>query len=211
MTLLLLLLMAYQVTGEALHEWIGAGMLLLFLLHNLWNIRWYKSLGKGKYTALRILRTVVNFSVLAAMLIQAYSGIVLSRHVFAFLPISGGRATARALHLAGAYWGFILMSVHLGLHWGMVMGMLRKLTGGKRSTVLTWVLRLIGTGIAVYGAVCFCQADIPSYLFLRVQFAFLDYEKSGALVLTENLAILSLWVFVSYYGAKALSGQHSKK
>ena len=34
MTALLLLLMAYQVTGEALHEYIGAGMLILFLLHN---------------------------------------------------------------------------------------------------------------------------------------------------------------------------------
>ena len=72
MTIFLLLLMAYQVTGETLHEWIGAGMLVLFLLHNILNIRWYRGLTKGKYAALRILRTVINFSILAAMLIQAY-------------------------------------------------------------------------------------------------------------------------------------------
>ena len=44
MTILLLLLMAYQVTGEALHEYIGAEMIILFLLHNFLNIRWYGSL-----------------------------------------------------------------------------------------------------------------------------------------------------------------------
>ena len=97
MTILLLLLMEYQVTGEALHEYIGAGMIILFLLHNFLNIRWYGSLVKGKYPVLRILRTAVNFSCLAAMLIQAYSGIVLSRYVFATLPINGGMATARVM------------------------------------------------------------------------------------------------------------------
>lgn len=204
MTILLLLLMAYQVTGEALHEWIGAGMLVLFLLHNLLNIRWYGALAKGKYTLLRVVRTAVNFAVLAAMLIQAYSGIVLSRHAFAFLPISGGMATARVMHLAGSYWGFILMSVHLGMHWGQIIGMFRKLTGGKMPAALSWCLRLLAAGLAVYGAVCFYQADIVSYLFLRVEFAFLDYEKSGALILMEYLAMMGLWVFLSYYGAKAL-------
>ncbi len=37
MTVLLLLLMAYQITGQELHEWFGAGELLLFLLHNILN------------------------------------------------------------------------------------------------------------------------------------------------------------------------------
>lgn len=33
---------------------------------------------------------------------------------------------ARRLHILGAYWGFLLMSRHLGLHWNMIIGMLRK-------------------------------------------------------------------------------------
>lgn len=209
MTILLLLLMAYQVTGEVLHEWIGAGMLALFLLHNLLNIRWYGALVKGKYTLLRIVRTAVNFAVLASMLIQAYSGIVLSRHVFAFLPISGGMATARVMHLAGSYWGFILMNVHLGMHWGQIIGMFRKLSGRKMPAAPSWCLRLLATGFAVYGSVCFYQADIVSYLFLRVEFAFLDYEKSGILILAEYLAMMGMWVFLSYYISKAM-GKVSK-
>ena len=38
MTVLLLLLMAYSLVGEVLHEWMGITMLVLFLLHHIWNI-----------------------------------------------------------------------------------------------------------------------------------------------------------------------------
>lgn len=41
MTILLILLMAYQVTGEYLHEWLGAGMMAAFILHHILNLRWY--------------------------------------------------------------------------------------------------------------------------------------------------------------------------
>ena len=94
MTVLLLLLMAYQITGQELHEWFGAGMLVLFLLHNILNIRWYGNLFKGKYRPLRIVQTIINFAVLIAMLCLGFSGIVLSRHVFAILSIHGPMATA---------------------------------------------------------------------------------------------------------------------
>ena len=83
MTVLLLLLMAYQITGQKLHEWFGAGMLVLFLLHNILNIRWYGNLFKGKYTLLRVTQVIINLSVLASMLCLGFSGIVMSRHVFA--------------------------------------------------------------------------------------------------------------------------------
>lgn len=43
--------------------------------------------------------------------------------------------------------------------------------------VFLWILRLIAVLIAVYGAVCFYRADIFSYMFLKVEFAFLDYRK----------------------------------
>lgn len=131
MTVLLLLLMAYQIVGEKLHEWFGAGMLVLFIAHNILNIRWYANLFRGKYKLVRVLGTVLNFAVLAAILSLGYSGIVMSRHLFAFLPIKKGMALARVMHLSGSYWGFVLMSLHLGLHWGMVTGIFRKLSDKK--------------------------------------------------------------------------------
>lgn len=44
MSLLLLFLMAYQVTGGKYHEWLGAAMLVLFIVHNVLNFKWYKQL-----------------------------------------------------------------------------------------------------------------------------------------------------------------------
>lgn len=204
MTLLLLLLMAYQVVGETLHEWFGAVMLVLFITHNILNINWYKNLFKGKYKPVRILGTILNFAVLAAILSLGYSGIVMSRHLFAFLPIRRGMALARVMHLSGSYWGFVLMSLHLGLHWGMLLGLFRKLTGGKKLPALVWIMRMFSLAIAVYGAYCFIREDIFSYMFLKNEFAFFDFEKSAVSVFAEHTAMMGLWVVIGYYAAKGI-------
>lgn len=121
MTALLVVLMAYPVTGQVVHEWVGAGMFLLFIAHHILNRHWLKTLGRGKYNSQRILQTVVDVLLLADMLVLMFSGIRLSRYVFIFLPGLGSAATARRLHMLASYWGLLLMSFHLGLHWGMVL------------------------------------------------------------------------------------------
>lgn len=195
MTALLLCLMAYQVIGQKLHEWFGAGMLILFIVHNILNIRWYGNLFKGKYKLLRIVQTIVNVSVLISMLCLGYSGIVMSRYVFAALPIHGPMATARSMHMAASYWGFVLMSIHLGMHWGMIVGMFRRLLKGRKlPNVSVWGLRLASIVIAGYGLVCFIQKDIASYMFLKNQFVFFDFEQSALSVFIEYIAMMGFWI-----------------
>lgn len=53
--------------GGKLHEWLGLAMFLLFFLHHLLNAGWHRALGKGAYTANRILGTVTNLLLLLAM------------------------------------------------------------------------------------------------------------------------------------------------
>ncbi len=195
MSVTLLFLMAFQVTGNEYHEWIGAGMLLLFIIHNILNIGWYQSIFKGKYSALRILRTAVNLFVMASILITAYSGIVMSRYVFDFLPISGGMATARKLHLAGSYWSFVLMSIHLGMHFGM---MIRKMKLENKPMTI-WGTRIIAIAISVYGAVLFGQGEIFHNMFLQNEFAIFDFETAGFIIVLQNLAMMSTWVFFGHY------------
>ena len=203
MTLLLILLMAYQITGQKLHEYCGTAMLVLFLLHHILNIKWYKNLLNGKYRALRIFSTLVNFALLVSMLCLGFSGIVMSRHVFAFLPINGPMATARTMHMAASYWGFVLMSVHIGLHWVIATGMFQRKMKGKRIPEWSvWIFRLMAFIFAGYGAVCFVKADIISYMFLKSQFVFFDYEKSAVLVFFEYFAMMTMWVFITYYITK---------
>ena len=42
----------------------------------------------------------------------------------------------------------------------------------------------------------FVKNRIPEYLFFRMHFAFLDYEKPAVLVFAENLAILTAFTFL---------------
>ena len=205
MTILLLLLMAYQVTGQKLHEWFGTGMLVLFLLHNILNIRWYDSLFKGKYTLLRTMQTLINISVLISMLCLGFSGIVLSRHIFAGLPIQGPMATARTMHLAASYWEFVLMSIHLGFHWSMVLGLFRRLCNRKKTpAAFVWLMCFIAIFIAGYGAYCFHKENILSYMFLKQEFVFFDFEQSAVSVFAGYITMMGLWVFIGFYTVKGL-------
>ena len=180
-------------------------MLVLFLLHNILNIRWYGSLFKGKYTLLRAMQTLINISVLISMLCLGFSGIVLSRHIFAGLPIQGPMATARTMHLAASYWGFVLMSIHLGFHWSMVLGLFRRLWSRKKTpATFVWLMRFIAIFIAGYGAYCFHKENILSYMFLKQEFVFFDFEQSAVSVFAGYITMMGLWVFIGFYTVKGL-------
>ena len=92
MAALFLAQMAYHLEGNTLHEWLGTALAALFLLHQLLNRGWYKSLFRGKHPPARILMAAVNLLLLIMMLGSAASGVMLSRRV-----------------------------AHLGLHWGMFL------------------------------------------------------------------------------------------
>lgn len=203
MAIILLLLMAYSLVGEAVHEWLGIGMLLLVFLHQMLNIGWYKNLGKGRYSAFRILQTCLVILILLAMAGSMLSGIVLSQYAFDFLPIRGGSVLARTFHLPCAYWGFVLMSLHLGLHWSMVLSVVRRLAGGE-SSARTAAVRTFGVLAAVYGAVSFYRRDLFSYLLLRTHFVFFNFEEPLALFFADNISIMGLFIFLGYYAGKLL-------
>lgn len=204
MTAALVTLMAYAVTGQEIHEWLGLGAFLLFVLHHLLNGKWIRALGKGRYTAPRILQTTLVLLLFLSMLAQMVSGIAMSRHALPFLDLPLSAATARLLHLACGYWSFVLVAVHLGLHWHVFLGLGRKLRGGKPcSAAGRLVLRLLAAGMAAYGAYCFLRQRIFDYMFLRTAFAFFDTGKAAPLVVTELLAMLALWVLVGYVLGKA--------
>ena len=117
MTILLMLLMAFELIGRTAHEWIGAGMFVLFILHHILNRKWTGNLLHGRYTPYRILQTVSAGLVFLAMIGLMVSAVLISREVFTFLPIRSGRSLGRMLHMICSYWGFLLFSFHLGIHW----------------------------------------------------------------------------------------------
>ena len=188
MTVLLLLLMAYELIGSGLHEWIGLAMFVLFVCHHLLNRGWYKNLFRGNYTPMRLLQTILAGLVLLTMLGAMVSSVLISREVFAFLPISGGRSLGRTLHLLCAYWGFVLLSLHLGIHWRSMMAMAGRLC--KPSPTRRRVLQVAGVLAALYGLYAFFHRSIPTYLFLQSQFVFFDFEEPLIFFFLDYLAAM---------------------
>ena len=189
MTVLLLFLMAYQVTGEVLHEWIGIIMTLLVILHQILNRRWYSSLFKGRYDAYRFLQVCVNVLLIASFLLTAVCGMSMSGHAVPFFYGLLKISFSRRMHLSLSHWSFVLMGLHLGLHIPMIFAGWK--LSKQKKTFLSILFSIIG-GLGFY---LFLRSGMSDYLFFRVPFAFLDYDKAGILVLLENLTMLVFWTF----------------
>lgn len=203
MTALLLPLMAYSLIGETTHEWLGTAMAVLFLGHHALNVRWYQGLTKGRWSLPRITQTTVNFALLLMMLGLIASGIILSHTVFSFLPISGGTSLARTMHMVCSYWGFCLMSIHIGMHWGVVIHRFQRRTGSnsRRRTILLRAAAVLITGYGVYASF---HREIDAYMTLRITFVFFDFEEPLALFILDYLAVMGLFAVIGYYVIKLL-------
>ena len=192
----LICLMAYQVTGEALHEWLGICMTLLVIVHQLLNAKWYGALLKGKYHALRVFKTAVNALLLLSFAITAVCGMAMSAHAVPFLygllPVS----FARQMHLSLSHWSFVLMGLHIGAHLPV---MTSKLPDKKRKA-----LSAVFCAVGATGLFFFIKNGIYNYLFFRAAFAFFDYEKAAVFVFAENILILLFFAFIGMQACRIL-------
>lgn len=201
MVIVLLLLMSYSLLGETAHEWIGIVMFLLFILHHGINSSWIRNLRGGKYTVSRLVRTVIDMLILFTMLGSMLSGIVISRHIFSFLPFGPEAGeTGRAVHMFFAFWGFILMSLHGGMHLKMIAGMIHKDRGKTEGRMFSLCALLA----VVYGACAFYRRQIISYLFLQTHFLMLGFDETLASYLFDYFMIMIFFMWIGYHLDKIL-------
>ena len=214
MIVLLPLLMVEILIGQEIHEWLGVGMLMLFLAHHLLNLGWWKSFVKGKYTPSRAFGTALDLLLLLDMIALFVSGIMMSGFVFQFLHISGGMMMARQLHLFASHWGLILMSAHLGIHMEQFFSLFRKMFHlSEKNVARAWVLRIVAIALSVYGLYAFIAQHITDYLFLQTHFVLFDETKAAAVYFTEIIAMMCLFAAMAYTINKLLHnvGRKSKK
>ena len=131
------------------------------------------------------------------MIGSALSGIILSKHLFGAFEF-GGTSVAREIHMLCGNWNFVLMSLHLGLHWSMIFGMLGKKIPIEKPAVKR-LLRILGSVIAVYGIYALTKRQMHEYLFGITKFAFIDENERVVFFLIDYLAIMGLFVFTSHY------------
>jgi hypothetical protein len=205
MTVLLSCAYAYRIIGDAAHEWIGISVFALFVVHNAINWRWYKNIFKGKYTFRRTIGAIVNTTLIFTMATLLVTGLLQSRAVLAFLHLPGDMALRQA-HTTAAYWSLPLIGVHVGLHWEMIMNGFGKMMRVNGSSLMGRViLRSISVMIVIYGIYASFDRDMGAKLFLGYSFDFWNPDRPAVLFFTSNLAIMGVYVCVTYYTLKLLA------
>lgn len=201
MIILLPLQMAYSLIGEEIHEYLGSVMFILFILHHLFNRAWWRNLFKGRYTPVRSLSTAVNLLLVLFMIMQPLCGIVMSRYAFSSLNLEGITSYARTVHLLAAYWGYVLMSFHVGLHGKMLLG---RVNASKASKASILAPRGAAMCLSAYGVYAFIRRGFAGYMFGKTQFVFFDFSEPFICFLSDYIAIMFLSASAGYYLSRLL-------
>mgnify|MGYP000103306012 FL=1 len=191
MTVLLPMLMAYSLIGEMLHEIIGRAIFVLFIVHHILNRKWYGALFKGKYNMRRIFQTTLDMLLLVFMILQPISGIMMSKHLYTFLPALPFSAQTRSIHMMLAYWGYVLLCIHAGTH--LVAPMKKLFIKSKKIFAAACVAVVC---ISVYGCAAFIKRGFPGYMLGRTMFAFFDYSEPRAFFFLDYLTIMILFMII---------------
>ena len=206
MTVLLPLLMAYSLIGETFHEVVGTLIFVLFIVHHIINRKWYGALFKGKYNTRRIFQTALDMLLLVFMLLQPISGILMSKHLYTFLPALPISAQARRIHMMLAYWGYVLLCIHAGTHLAVP---LRKLF--MKSKRIFAAVCAVSSCISVYGCAAFIKRGFPGYMLGSTMFAFFDYSEPRTFFFLDYLAIMVLFMMTGCLAVYGLSKINRKR
>ena len=198
MVVLLPMLMAYSLIGERFHEIAGTLMLALFVAHHILNRQWFKTLFRGRYNAQRVFRTGLNMLLFVFMILQPVSGILMSKHLYTFLPVLPVQAGAREMHMLLAYWGFVLLCVHAGTH---LAAPLRRMRKGKAAL---WIV--LGL-VSLYGAYAFVKRGLPGYMLGKTAFAFFDLNEPRVFFFADYLAVMVLFAAAGILITLGLQGR----
>lgn len=178
------------VDSGLVHEVLGVVLFVLWAVHVVLNRAWVKAVLKGKYNALRIVRTIINAGVIVCVLFLMVSGVMLSTHVFAWLGIESGSNFARNTHMLASHWYLVFVSLHIGLHLSLFIR-------DRVATGITFAL-------AAYGIYAFAARGLWKYLTLQQPFFFLDLERGYLLFALDYIAIMALFAMAMSLAMKAM-------
>ena len=232
MTILSIILMGgnYLFPADIVHEILGVGLFVLWALHIILNRRWYGAIFKGKYNPYRVMQTIINCCILICTIFLMISGIILSNHIFTFLNIQGGLGFARIAHLLASHWYYLFMSLHIGLHVGVIANIMRhpapinchpelnnchpELVSGShaeempkqvRNDKLRKIIpRILLALVCAYGIYAFIARGVWKYLILQQQFFFFDLDRGYILFAIDYISIIILFATLSHLLARKM-------
>ena len=199
----LLFAFSYFWQGNMAHEWVGMSFFTLLVVHNLFHRRWYAGLPRRTRQGRGIVNSALTLLLLAGMLALCVTSLLISETLFPALRLAND-FTARQVHAGVAYWVLLIVAVHLGLRWSLLMALSAKYMGlDKPHTVRTILLRMIALGTAVQGVSSAMILNVPSRLFFEMQMDGFSFEAGAASFFGHCIALMSLVGSLTFYGVAA--------
>jgi uncharacterized membrane protein len=152
--------------------------------------------------------TAVNILLLLSMTALIITGLLHSRTVLVFLRLPGGMII-RLIHTTAAWWGIILIAVHVGLHWGIIMNTFRKLLKIREENRIRKIaMRIVALAVVTFGVWSSFDRDMFSKLFLGFSFGYWPEERPAILFFAAILSIMGMYIFIAYYALKVFDRLH---
>ncbi|WP_319566921.1 DUF4405 domain-containing protein [Cohaesibacter marisflavi] len=208
---LFVLALAFEWFGSLVHEILGTVFFLLLIAHITFNRRWFASVPKATQNRRRLVTTLINLSLVAACVALLVTSLMISRDLFWFLGLKGD-FLARQIHTLSAYWMLVIVGIHLGMHWFMVMGVakaLLKITA--KNSPRTWALRGLTILVALYGILASLEMNIGNKLILYFTFSYWDFDADWLRFLTNYGSIIALYAAIGHYGNIKLQGKSKRR
>ncbi len=206
MYVLFIILMGHHITDNLIHEILGTVLFVLFIIHHILNYKYYKNIFKGKYSVKRITLLIIDILLFIAMIGIIVSAINISSDVFSFLNIKT-KIWGRKLHMLSTSWGFVLMSIHVGMH---ISVLINKLNKKMKNSTFEYVYYLILLILFIYGIYSFIKLDFISDMFLLNAFKYYDYDESF-IIFYLHVISSSLFIGLSIYLINNIKNKRKKE
>lgn len=197
--------LSYWWLGNAAHELAGTAMFLLLIVHNTFNRRWYGRIPSEGRRPRGVFNIAVTLLLLVSMLALLVTSVLISETLSDVMSAAGG-FTVRQIHTVAAYWVLVMVGIHLGLRWPMIMGVARSLLGINGPSLLrTVALRAAAAGLASLGVWSAFALDLGTKLSMQVSLDWWNFEEAVFGFFVHCAAILGLCITLTHYGLRGVA------
>ncbi|MGF9562970.1 DUF4405 domain-containing protein [Neorhizobium sp. JUb45] len=197
---LIIACLAYWWLDNLFHEVLGTVLFALVIGHNVFNRRWYGNIAKGRRDAVRLFNIFTIVCLAVAMLVMLATSLLISRDLFSFMALDGAFAV-REIHMFAGSWTLVIIAIHLGTRWTVVMKTARSTLGlASPSPLRTMALRASALGIAACGVKSSFEMALGAKLMLTYSLDMWDFNESTLQFFVNYGSIVCLYAVVTHYG-----------
>ena len=215
MTICFICIMKIMITGISLHEKLGLIILGLVILHIILNYRWVKGMAlrifDTKLNLVTKISVILNVILAVLTILLVVSGILISVTIFTDIAAENRELWAN-IHKKSALLLFICISVHVGLHWKMIMFGFKNMFKIKGfNKIRTYILRSIAVVIMLFGLLSLLKNPILQDTFKINKEGEIKNTSTKMQAIIEYTSIMGLFIGGTYYTFKIKNENCKKK